>query len=395
MRGYNYRGYNYFLQPRLSMFRDSMVVCLSTFYNNDHRAGYFLINYPNSIDINLTSSNTIIKIIDLISIDNNLFSLDLKLKILNVPKDLIFINLNGTEIKENDILELNDELVLRQYRIKEGQYKLEYEGIALGNDLQYSLSKVYPSYRDIPAASEIIIEGKESNIIIDLDECLEGYYHLDLDYNICTNLKPDGYYIDEKNQIFKDCESPCQECSGPKINETYMNCITCMKGFKITEDTNSCYERLPENYYLDNDTFKRCYYRCNKCFNGSDDNSTMNCLSCISNEYFYRKDTFNCILKNETQETNIIQIKSSSLVYSLFVLILISSILLSGVFLYCYHYKVQNQIIGNNKKAKVKKEQEKLITNNSQERPILDINESNGDLNIIKTELMEQNSINA
>ena len=108
MRGYNYRGYNYFLQPRLSMFRDSMVVCLSTFYNNAHRAGYFFINYPNSIDINLTSSNSIIKIKDLISIDNNLFSLDLKLKVLNVPKDLIFINLNGTEIKECDILELND-----------------------------------------------------------------------------------------------------------------------------------------------------------------------------------------------------------------------------------------------------------------------------------------------
>jgi hypothetical protein len=318
----------------------------------------------------------------------------LKLKVLNVPKDLIFINLNGTEIKECDILELNDELVLRQYRIKEGPYKLEYEGIALGNDLQYSLSKVYPSYRDIPAASEIIIEGKKSNIIIDLDDCLEGYYHLDLDYNICTNLKPEGYYIDEKNKTFKVCESPCRECSGPIINETYMNCITCMKGFKITEDTNSCYEGLPENYYLDNDIFKRCYYRCKNCFNGSDDNSTMKCLSCISNEYFYRKDTFNCILKNETNGTDIIEIKSSILVYLLFVVILISSILLSAIFLYCYHYKVQNQIIENNKKDKAKEEQEKLIKNNSQERQIYDINESNESLNISQTELIEKDSIN-
>ena len=394
MRGYNYRGYNYFLNPRLSMFRDSMVVCLSTFYNNAHRAGYFFINYPSSIDINLTSDNTIIKIKDLISINNNLFSLDLKFKVLNVPKDFIFINLNGTEIKENDILELNDELVLRQYRIKEGPHKLEYEGIALGNDRQYSLSKVYPRYRDIPAASDIIIEGKESNIIIDLDDCLEGYYHLDIDYNICSNLKPEGYYIDEKNKIFKECESPCQECSGPKISETYMNCITCMKGFIITEDTNSCYDLLPENYYLDNDTFKRCYYRCNKCFNGSIDNSTMNCLSCISNEYFYRKDTFNCILKNETKETNIIQIKSSLLVYSLFVLILISSILLSAVFLYCYHYKVQNQIIGKNEKEKKKEEQEKLLENNKKAKENLDINKSKEDINTKQTELIDPFSIN-
>ena len=385
MKGYNNIGYNYFLNPRLSTFRESMVICLSTFYNNNYRAGYFFINYPNSISINLTSYNTIIKIKDLISIENNLFSLNLKFKVLNVPKDFIFINSNRTEIKENDILELNDELVLRQYRIREGPHKLKYEGIALGNDLQYSSSKVYPSYRDIPSASEIIIEGEESSIIIDLDDCLEGYYHLDVDYKICTNLKPGGYYIDEKNKTYKDCESPCRECSGPKINETYMNCITCIKGFNITEDTNSCYNHLPENYYLDNDTFKRCYYRCNRCFNGSNNNTTMNCLSCISNDYFYRKDTFNCILKNEIQETNIIQIKSSTFVYVLFLLILISSIAISLIFLFYY----KNQIIDDNKKEKSKEEQVKIVESkpDGKERSSFDINQDKGNKNIMQTEL--------
>ena len=388
MRGYNNIGYNYFLNPRLSKFRESMVVCLSTYYNDAHRAGYFFINYPNSININLTSHNTIIKIKDLISLENNLFSLDLKFKVLNVPKDFIFINLNKTEIKENDILELNDELALRQYRIKEGPYKLEYEGIALGNDLQYSSSKIYPSYRDIPAASEIIIEGKESSIIIDLDDCLEGYYHLDADYNICTNLKPEGYYIDEKNKTYKDCESPCGECSGPKINETYMNCITCKKGFNITEDTNSCYNHLPENYYLDNDTFKRCYYRCNRCFNGSNDNTTMNCLSCISNYYFYRKDTFNCVLRNETQKTNPIEIKPSLFVYLLFVFILFISIVIASFFIYCYKCRT---IV--NKKEENKDEGEKLVGNrpDGKERQSLDINEGKDDRNIKQTELIDQN----
>lgn len=203
MKGYDYIGYNYLLNPRISIFRESMVVCLSAYYNGDHRAGYFFINYPNSSDIILTSNNQIIKIKDLISMENNLFSLEMKFKVLKVPKDFIFINLNEKEIKEDDILELNDELKLRQYRIKEGPYKLEYEGIAIGNDLQYSSSKVYPSYRDIPAASEIIIEGKESNIIINLDDCLEGYYHLDSDNNICTNIKPEGYYIDEEGKLIK------------------------------------------------------------------------------------------------------------------------------------------------------------------------------------------------
>ena len=386
MKGYDYIGYNYLLNPRISIFRESMVVCLSAYYNGDHRAGYFFINYPNSSDIILTSNNQIIKIKDLISMENNLFSLEMKFKVLKVPKDFIFINLNEKEIKEDDILELNDELKLRQYRIKEGPYKLEYEGIAIGNDLQYSSSKVYPSYRDIPAASEIIIEGKESNIIINLDDCLEGYYHLDRDNNICTNIKPEGYYIDEEGKTYKDCEDPCRECSGPKINETNMNCISCIKGYNITNDTKSCYSHLPEKYYLDNDTFKPCHERCKTCFNGSNDNTHMNCLSCISKDYFYRKDTFNCITKNEVVPTEVITIKPYYSLYILFVLILVTSIIIAIIFL-CYHccpeqnqgndYKKNGDIKRNNinnsiKPVKVQRENPDI---NAQKNDIKDENE--------------------
>ena len=386
MKGYDYIGYNYLLNPRISIFRESMVVCLSAYYNGDHRAGYFFINYPNSSDIILTSNNQIIKIKDLISMENNLFSLEMKFKVLKVPKDFIFINLNEKEIKEDDILELNDELKLRQYRIKEGPYKLEYEGIAIGNDLQYSSSKVYPSYRDIPAASEIIIEGKESNIIINLDDCLEGYYHLDRDNNICTNIKPEGYYIDEEGKTYKDCEDPCRECSGPKINETNMNCISCIKGYNITNDTKSCYSHLPEKYYLDNDTFKPCHERCKTCFNGSNDNTHMNCLSCISKDYFYRKDTFNCITKNEVVPTEVITIKPYYSLYILFVLILVTSIIIAIIFL-CYHccpeqnqgndYKKNGDIKRNNinnsiKPVKVQRENPDI---NAQNNDLKDENE--------------------
>ena len=342
MKGFDYIGYNYFLNPRIAIFRDSMAVCLSAYYNNDHRAGYFFINYPHSSDINLSSNNQKIKIKDLISIENNLFSLNLKFKVLKVPKDFVFINLNEKEIKEYDILELDDELSLRQYRIKEGPYKLEYEGIAMGNDLQYSSSKVYPSYREIPDPSEIIIEGKESNIMVNLDDCLEGYYHLDSDYNICANVKPEGYYIDDKDKTFKECKNPCKECSGPKINETNMNCITCIEGYNITIDTKSCYNHLPVSYYLDNDIFKPCHERCRRCTKGSNDNDHMNCLSCISNDYFYRKDTFNCIKKDEVEPTEIAIIPSSSL-HILFSLLLTASIIIAVIFLLYNKCKEENK----------------------------------------------------
>ena len=122
-----------------------------------------------------------------------------------------------------------------------------------------------------------------------------------------------------------------------------MNCNTCIKGYNITDDTKSCYDYLPEQYYLDNDTLKKCYKRCSRCFIGSNDSENMNCLSCISNVYFYRKDTFNCILRNETPITDVVEIKPSTFLYMLFVFIILFSIIISAIFLSSYLYPENNQ----------------------------------------------------
>lgn len=135
-------GFNSLTHPRLAMFKDSILVCLSIRYkNNNQNTGFFFIGYPNSIDTTLTNSNTI-KIKDLISIENNIFSLNLKFKILEIPNDLIIVNsLDSKEIKEDDDFELDDELIIIQYRINKS-YILKYEGVAIGNDIGFSSSKV-------------------------------------------------------------------------------------------------------------------------------------------------------------------------------------------------------------------------------------------------------------
>ena len=53
------------------------------------RPGFFIVNYPNSTDIQLTEKNNII-IKDLVSLENCIFDLGLKFKVLNIPKDFIF-----------------------------------------------------------------------------------------------------------------------------------------------------------------------------------------------------------------------------------------------------------------------------------------------------------------
>ena len=331
MKGFNTYGFNYFSNPRIAMFRDSLLICLKTTYNNMETTGFLFLNYPTSKDISL-QENTI-KIKDLISIENNIFLLNLKFKILEIPKDFIFLSkLKSQEVKENEDLEVDDELILRQYRINEGPYILKYEGISLGDDLKFSSSKIYPKGNEIPPISDIYIEGRHGQIEINFKQCLDKYYRLDTDLNLCTDVKPEGSYLDENEKIFKSCESPCQECYGPKINYTHMNCKTCKENYIITEDSNSCYDILPDYYYLDedDDIYRRCHPKCLKCISGSTDDNNMSCLECIYEEgIFYRRDTHNCISLDQIEgKTKFKDLKiQSSTFFIFFLLILLTSII--------------------------------------------------------------------
>ena len=113
----NNEGFNGFLQSRINMLKNSFLISAGAGNGNVFRPAFFIINYPNSKDIQLTEKNNIIIIKDIISLENRLFNLELKFKVLNIPKDFIFIKLNSEEIKENEELELNEQLRLRKYLI--------------------------------------------------------------------------------------------------------------------------------------------------------------------------------------------------------------------------------------------------------------------------------------
>ena len=327
-------GLNFFSNPRLSLFKNnSILLCFSTIDNNEiNRTGYFVFDYPNSNDINLTSN--IIKINELIYLPNKLYSLDLKLRVLKIPKDFILLNkFDNIEIKENIDLNSMDELILRQYRINEGVFLIKFQGVAVGYDNSYSNWRLYPEiyldYRKLLEPTQFVIEGNEGNIYINFSDCLQGYHHLEYDYNLCTNIKPKGYYLDNETNTYRACHSHCSECYGDPINSTYMECITCIDGYNITEDTNSCYDYLPIQYYLDGNIFRRCHIRCKTCFTAPSNNS-MNCLSCITSEYFYKVLTYSCILpsdfdKREEQDLN----KQSNWAFIVFILIFLGSIFIT------------------------------------------------------------------
>jgi len=297
-------------QIRINMLKNSIFATYVGYENSVDAPtkGYFVVNYPNSKDISLNED--IINIKDIITLDNPIFSLELKLKILSIPTDFILINTyNSLIINVGDELETNNRIKLRQYRIDK-EYNLNYVAIARGIDSGYVEKKFYSSKTiDELADNEIFCEGRQGKIIINFTDCLNGYYKFYNNMNLCSNVKPDNYYIDEINKIFKPCQSPCKECSGPIINDTNMNCISCQNNYYITEDTNSCYDKVIDNYYLDGNILRRCHNNCKSCYSKQINETHMNCKIC-QNNYYITEDTNSCydkVIDNYYLDGNILR----------------------------------------------------------------------------------------
>ena len=59
----------------------------------------------------------------------------------------------------------------------------------------------------------------------------------------------------------------------------------------MTEDTKSCYNYVIDNYYLEDDSLKRCHSNCLQCTN----NLNKKCKKCQSNLYL-TEDKKSCLL---------------------------------------------------------------------------------------------------
>ena len=290
---FNNKGFKDLWQSRINMIKNSFAVTLSAEINKVRKPGYFFINFPNSTDITVTNINNI-KIQNIISLENKLFDVVLKFKVLSIPDYLIFNNtLTDSEIKVNEEIEKNAELKLIQYRINHGKSILEFEAIARGYDSGYYSCNTIPNNKFFKD-NEVYLEGRHGKITIDINGCLDGFYHMEDDLDICTNIKPENYYIDEETKTYRKCESPCYECSSRKISDEKMNCISCISGYYMTENY-SCYKEDINNYFLYNNILIRCHPNCSKCTS----RENFYCLECQKGYYLtefnnscYRNDVY-------------------------------------------------------------------------------------------------------
>ncbi|MGL4947829.1 MAG: hypothetical protein ACRC42_00370, partial [Mycoplasma sp.] len=137
------------------------------------------------------------------------------------------------------------------------------------------------------------------------DRCKNGLYAKEGEGN-CYHKedKPDGFYYDEDNRVFKKCFENCQVCViGP--TEQANNCVSCKKNsyFISTHPTN-CVDinDMPANYYKDeiNNIYKPCSTNCTTCQKGEESKEVTNCWTCWNDYHFIiPKINGKCIHKDD------------------------------------------------------------------------------------------------
>ena len=72
-----------------------------------------------------------------------------------------------------------------------------------------------------------------------------------------------------------------------------MNCITCQKNYLLTEDNDSCYPEVIDDYYKDDIYLRKCHKNCLQCYTKATNDTYMNCIRCQYKLYM-TEDTESC-----------------------------------------------------------------------------------------------------
>ena len=103
-------------------------------------------------------------------------------------------------------------------------------------------------------------EDKFEYFNICFEDCPENTYKLMKERNICSIEIPENYYLDNNDNIYKECYYTCKKCKIKGDNITH-NCIECKDNYYLESKNNSyanCYENCIHYYYFDNENYYHC-----------------------------------------------------------------------------------------------------------------------------------------
>ena len=99
------------------------------------------------------------------------------------------------------------------------------------------------------------------------NDCPNGTFRLFQNRNICVDIVPENYYLDNNDDIYKECYNSCKKCS-EFGNETNNNCDECIDNFNFLNDSfvprKNCFKNC-EFYYYFNESFQYICTQSNIC----------------------------------------------------------------------------------------------------------------------------------
>ena len=120
----------------------------------------------------------------------------------------------------------------------------------------------------------------QSNNCID---CRTDYYYSFYDNTQCWNMttKPDNFYLDTNDNVFKKCPNECTSCIMSSGSVTCSTCNNIDEYYSIQGDSSQCVQPPQPGYYLDliSGSLQQCYNLCEEC-KGGYSSIEHNCTRC-------------------------------------------------------------------------------------------------------------------
>ena len=247
LRSYIYRLDDYQINKELSAFiYNNYLVFSSTVENSSTEmfSIFMIFGYANGIDdiIDIypyftdiedydSNNNIITKLLEGLTIDNNIFGYipSNKIKLVSIPNEIIFYNGNEiTPLANEDILEFNHRFEQNKQLIKTDEYySLDYQHI-----IQESYYELFNQN-----AHEVIFCPNNIN---------------DPNYN----FTPQYFYGRINTVKFKLCHEYCSDCKQLGISNNNQQCMSCLPQYQydyFSEYPSNC---VPEGYFNDKEESK-------------------------------------------------------------------------------------------------------------------------------------------
>ena len=102
------------------------------------------------------------------------------------------------------------------------------------------------------------------------NDCPDGTFKIYINKKICIETVPENYYLDDNDNIYKECYNKCKKCT-KEGDETNNNCEECINNYIFLNDIlvplQNCYQKCNGYYYFNEEKKYFCIDTCSEEYN--------------------------------------------------------------------------------------------------------------------------------